>query len=42
VPVIGTDHGRDVVFGLMVVLVMLALPDGFAGLLARARALVRA
>jgi branched-chain amino acid transport system permease protein len=42
VPVIGTDHGRDVVFGLMVVLVMLALPDGFAGLLARVRALVRA
>jgi branched-chain amino acid transport system permease protein len=42
VPVIGTDHGRDVVFGLMVVLVMLVLPEGFAGLLARAKALVRA
>jgi branched-chain amino acid transport system permease protein len=37
VPVIGSDHGRDVVFGLMVVLVMLLLPDGFAGLLARLR-----
>lgn len=42
VPVIGSDHGRDVVFGLMVVVVMLLLPDGFAGLLARLRALVRA
>jgi len=42
VPVIGSDHGRDVIFGLMVVLVMLLLPDGFAGLLARVRALVRA
>jgi branched-chain amino acid transport system permease protein len=42
VPVIGNDHGRDVVFGLMVVLVMLLLPDGFAGLLARLRRLARA
>ncbi len=41
VPVIGSDHGRDVVFGLMVVLVMLLLPDGFAGLLGRLRALAR-
>ncbi len=41
VPVIGSDHGRDVVFGLMVVLVMLLLPDGFAGLLARLRGLAR-
>jgi branched-chain amino acid transport system permease protein len=41
VPVIGSDHGRDVVFGLMVVLVMLLLPQGFAGLLGRLRALVR-
>jgi hypothetical protein len=40
--VIGSEHGRDVVFGLMVVLVMLVLPDGFAGLLGRLRALVRA
>ncbi len=37
VPVIGNEHGRDVVFGLMVVLVMLVLPDGFAGLLVRLR-----
>jgi branched-chain amino acid transport system permease protein len=37
VPVIGSDHGRDVVFGAAVVLVMLLLPDGFAGLLARIR-----
>jgi branched-chain amino acid transport system permease protein len=42
VPVIGSDHGRDVVFGLMVVIVMLLLPEGFAGLLARLRALSRA
>ncbi|MGH2977172.1 MAG: branched-chain amino acid ABC transporter permease [Gaiellaceae bacterium] len=37
VPVIGSEHGRDVVFGAAVVLVMLLLPDGFAGLLARVR-----
>jgi branched-chain amino acid transport system permease protein len=41
VPVVGSDHGRDVVFGLMVVLVMLVLPDGFAGLLGRFRGLAR-
>jgi branched-chain amino acid transport system permease protein len=41
VPVVGSDHGRDVVFGLMVVLVMLVLPEGFAGLLARVRGLAR-
>jgi branched-chain amino acid transport system permease protein len=37
VPVIGSNHGRDVVFGAAVVLVMLLLPGGFAGLLARLR-----
>ena len=37
VPVIGSEHGRDVVFGLAVVLVMLLLPGGFAGLLTRIR-----
>jgi branched-chain amino acid transport system permease protein len=42
VPVVGSTHGRDVVFGAMVVLVMLVLPQGFAGLLARLRALGRA
>jgi branched-chain amino acid transport system permease protein len=42
VPVIGARHGRDVVFGAAVVLVMLLLPDGFAGLLARLRRLARA
>jgi branched-chain amino acid transport system permease protein len=42
VPVIGSDHGRDVVFGSAVVLVMLLLPDGFAGLLARLRRFARA
>jgi len=35
VPVIGSAHGQDVVFGLMVVLVMLLLPQGFAGFLQR-------
>jgi branched-chain amino acid transport system permease protein len=33
VPLIGSDHGQDVVFGLIVILVMLALPNGVAGLL---------
>jgi hypothetical protein len=37
VPLIGSNHGRDVVFGSAVVLVMLMLPGGFAGLLARLR-----
>ena len=37
VPVIGAEHGRDVVFGAAVILVMLLLPDGFAGLLAKIR-----
>ena len=37
VPVIGSNHGRDVVFGAAVVLVMLLLPGGSAGLLARLR-----
>ena len=39
VPVIGSAHGRDVVFGAAVVLVMLVLPEGFAGLVARVRRL---
>ena len=42
VPVIGSNHGRDVVFGAAVVLVMLLLPGGFAGLLGRLRRLARA
>jgi branched-chain amino acid transport system permease protein len=42
VPVIGAEHGRDVVFGAAVVLIMLLLPEGFAGLLARIRRLARA
>jgi branched-chain amino acid transport system permease protein len=40
VPVIGSAHGREVVFGGAVVLVMLLLPDGFAGLVVRLRSLV--
>jgi branched-chain amino acid transport system permease protein len=35
VPLIGSNHGQDVVFGLIVVVVMLLLPTGFAGLLGR-------
>jgi branched-chain amino acid transport system permease protein len=42
VPLIGSAHGRDVVFGAAVVLVMLLLPQGFAGLLARLRPSARA
>lgn len=33
VPVIGSTHGQDVVFGLIVIIVMLLLPNGVAGLL---------
>jgi branched-chain amino acid transport system permease protein len=39
VPVIGSAHGVDVIFGAAVILVMLLLPEGFAGLLARLRRL---
>jgi branched-chain amino acid transport system permease protein len=35
VPLIGSSHGQDVVFGLIVILVMILLPNGFVGLLAR-------
>jgi branched-chain amino acid transport system permease protein len=42
VPVIGSAHGRDVVFGAAVIVVMLLLPQGFAGLLAQLRRLARA
>jgi len=35
VPVIGSTHGQDVVFGLIVIAVMLLLPNGVAGLLFR-------
>ncbi|HUJ92539.1 MAG TPA: branched-chain amino acid ABC transporter permease [Gaiellaceae bacterium] len=39
VPLIGSAHGQDVVFGLIVIGVMLLLPTGFAGLLQRLRTL---
>jgi len=42
VPVIGSAHGRDVVFGAAVILVMLLLPGGFASLVARIQRLGRA
>lgn len=38
-PVIGSAHGQDVVFGAIVILVMLLLPNGVAGLLPRLRRL---
>lgn len=38
VPVIGSEHGQDVVFGLIVIVVILLLPTGFAGLLRRVAA----
>jgi len=37
VPVIGSTHGQDVVFGLIVIVVMVLLPTGIAGLLLRLR-----
>ena len=42
VPVIGSDQGRNVVYGLLVIGVMLVLPGGLAGLLARLRSRIRA
>ena len=38
-PLIGSAHGQDVVFGLIVIVIMLLLPTGFAGLLHRLRPL---
>ena len=34
-PLVGSIHGQDVAFGLVVILVILLLPNGFAGLLQR-------
>jgi branched-chain amino acid transport system permease protein len=34
-PLIGSAHGQDVVFGLIVILIMLLLPNGVVGILAR-------
>jgi branched-chain amino acid transport system permease protein len=34
-PLVGSNHGQDVVFGLIVILIMLVLPNGVVGLLAR-------
>jgi branched-chain amino acid transport system permease protein len=39
-PLIGSTHGQDVVFGLFVIVVMLLLPTGVAGLLPRLRRLL--
>ena len=41
VPFIGPSHGQDLVFGLVVILVMLLLPNGFAGLLGRIQAAIK-
>jgi branched-chain amino acid transport system permease protein len=37
VPVIGSTHGQDLVFGLIVIAIMVLLPTGVAGLLLRLR-----
>jgi len=42
VPYIGHDYGKNIAYGLLVILVMLLLPGGFAGLLGRVRSLIRA
>ena len=42
VPVIGSTHGQDVVFGAAVILVMLLLPGGASALIARLRGAARA
>jgi branched-chain amino acid transport system permease protein len=41
-PLIGSIHGQDVAFGTVVILVILLLPNGFAGLLHRAALTVAA
>jgi branched-chain amino acid transport system permease protein len=41
VPLLGPAHGQDLVFGLVVILVMLLLPNGFAGLLARLQTAIK-
>jgi branched-chain amino acid transport system permease protein len=41
-PLIGSTHGQDVAFGVVVILVMLLLPTGVAGLLQRAALTVAA
>jgi branched-chain amino acid transport system permease protein len=33
VPIVGSSHGQDVAFGLIVIATMILLPNGFAGLL---------
>jgi branched-chain amino acid transport system permease protein len=38
-PLIGSAHGQDVVFGLLVILIMILLPTGVAGLVPRFRRL---
>jgi branched-chain amino acid transport system permease protein len=34
-PLVGSNHGQDVVFGLIVILIMLVLPNGVVGVLVR-------
>jgi branched-chain amino acid transport system permease protein len=36
-PLIGSSHGQDVVFGLIVIVIMLALPNGVVGVLGQLR-----
>jgi branched-chain amino acid transport system permease protein len=41
VPVLGPAHGQDLVFGLVVILIMLVIPNGFAGLLAQLKTAIK-
>jgi branched-chain amino acid transport system permease protein len=36
-PLVGSSHGQDVVFGLIVIVIMLALPNGVVGVLGQLR-----
>jgi branched-chain amino acid transport system permease protein len=41
-PLVGSSHGQDVVFGLIVIVIMLALPNGVVGVLGQLRQARRA
>jgi branched-chain amino acid transport system permease protein len=41
VPLVGPAHGQDVVFGLVVILIMLLMPNGFAGLLRQVKTAIK-
>jgi branched-chain amino acid transport system permease protein len=41
-PLLGSSHGQDVVFGLIVIVIMLVLPNGVVGVLGQLRQVRRA